>query len=545
MEVDFPIEYFRPEIRDGFYVDGMMKRVWAASLKIMVGRFDEVCRKYGLHWFADSGTLLGAVRHDGYIPWDDDLDVRMLRDDYNKFKEIMYDELPEYGFLVYDNPDNSGNNNDLLTRVISTANGWNIEPEFLKKYCDCPFPAGLDIFPMDFIPDDPEEAREYWNLCHLLIMGVSIREGYKDIDNEYASMIMNGIEKGTGYHFNDKESIETQCIRLSEAVFSMYHRDECSRVVSIWAWAETENWENGIAAVYPKEWFMHPQKHKFENTYISISAAPEKYLAIQFGKNYMTPIRDANSHGYPFYKGMEQSLIGAIGYDPFYYHISETSIKIIKEDRLKLGKKTDGKDILFIVPKATDWKYLDFYYKKLKADSKNRLTVMPIPFYDCDLLKEPKRVNYEINDFPEELNTVSYMSVNINERHYDEIIISFPYDQYDYTEMIEEKYFAVNLREQTDKLVYISPFFTDDNEALSGKDQIAMKHYVTVPGVIYADRVFVQSEKMKKAYITRLINSWKDECEDNESLGTMTSEHELGEILAKKIKVSEPLPKDI
>lgn len=59
----------------------------------------ELCERHGLKYFLDAGTLIGAVRHKGFIPWDDDVDIGMLRDDFNKFLEIAKKELPEHLFL--------------------------------------------------------------------------------------------------------------------------------------------------------------------------------------------------------------------------------------------------------------------------------------------------------------------------------------------------------------------------------------------------------------------------------------------------------------
>lgn len=79
--------FFREEVRSGFLVTEKRKKVWAIELEIL-DLFDKVCRKYGLKWYAYYGTLLGAVRHQGFIPWDDDIDVVMFRDDYEKLKLV-------------------------------------------------------------------------------------------------------------------------------------------------------------------------------------------------------------------------------------------------------------------------------------------------------------------------------------------------------------------------------------------------------------------------------------------------------------------------
>ncbi len=85
--LDIPSSYYEDEVRDGFYVNGMMKRDWAAQLQIMTD-LDELCTKYGLRYMADWGTLLGAVRHGGFIPWYDDFDIGMPCAYYNIFLEV-------------------------------------------------------------------------------------------------------------------------------------------------------------------------------------------------------------------------------------------------------------------------------------------------------------------------------------------------------------------------------------------------------------------------------------------------------------------------
>ena len=81
--LEFQEGFFEPEIREGFFVDSTMKTVWAAELEVLQ-TIAEICAKYNLTWYAGFGTMLGAIRHEGYIPWDDDLDIMMMRDDYMK-----------------------------------------------------------------------------------------------------------------------------------------------------------------------------------------------------------------------------------------------------------------------------------------------------------------------------------------------------------------------------------------------------------------------------------------------------------------------------
>ena len=85
-------EIDRDEMRSGFLVTSHRKKLWNVQIGL-INEFARICKKHKLRWFAIGGTLMGAARHRGFIPWDDDVDLAMLRPDYEKFKSIAAQEI--------------------------------------------------------------------------------------------------------------------------------------------------------------------------------------------------------------------------------------------------------------------------------------------------------------------------------------------------------------------------------------------------------------------------------------------------------------------
>ena len=75
------------EKRDGYYISMDMKKIWNVQLKLLK-EFQIICKKNNIIYYACGGTLLGAIRHKGYIPWDDDIDIMMTRDEYEKLEKV-------------------------------------------------------------------------------------------------------------------------------------------------------------------------------------------------------------------------------------------------------------------------------------------------------------------------------------------------------------------------------------------------------------------------------------------------------------------------
>lgn len=83
----FDKSFLEDEVRLGFYIPSAVKEAWAAELEILE-EINKICRRNSIKYFADWGSFLGAVRHRGFVPWDDDLDIVMLREDYDKFLSV-------------------------------------------------------------------------------------------------------------------------------------------------------------------------------------------------------------------------------------------------------------------------------------------------------------------------------------------------------------------------------------------------------------------------------------------------------------------------
>ena len=150
VKINLPDAFFREEVRWGYTVSQQMKEVWAVELDLL-SELLRVCDKYGIQISAVQGTLLGAVRHRGFIPWDDDIDMGMLREDYEKLCEVAPAEFKEPYFFQTEYTDHGSLRGHAQLRNSKTTAILMTEK---KRYLQFNQGIFIDIFPYDYVLDD-------------------------------------------------------------------------------------------------------------------------------------------------------------------------------------------------------------------------------------------------------------------------------------------------------------------------------------------------------------------------------------------------------
>ncbi len=283
MVFEFDENYFQDELRGDFLVTECMKRYWAASLKT-VEFFDDICKRHNLTYWADCGTLLGAFRHHGFIPWDDDIDLGMPRKDYDKFLQIAKTELPE-GFFV-STFDSGAHRYNGITVILNHAETL-FTPDILLTYYNCPFPVGFDLYPYDICPED-ENDQQQWRLDYLKSLKEihAIRDSWKrKEDCDYGELERLGVD--------------------AEKIAGRY-ADSSSEDIMRFIFFALNNNRN----ILKKKWCFNTANMPFETATIPVPLYIEEVLISEFGADYVRSVKAPSAHNYPLYRRDISKMIG-------------------------------------------------------------------------------------------------------------------------------------------------------------------------------------------------------------------------------------------
>lgn len=164
IHLDLPTHFLEKEVREGYTVSTDMKKIWAVELDLL-HEFLRVCKKHDIKFYAAGGTMLGAVRHHGMIPWDDDIDVMMFRSEYNRLCAIGPTEFSYPYFFQTEETDPGSYRGHAQLRNSETTGILKGELHQKKQINQGIF---IDIFPLDNLPDSPDELEKCRNKLKVL-----------------------------------------------------------------------------------------------------------------------------------------------------------------------------------------------------------------------------------------------------------------------------------------------------------------------------------------------------------------------------------------
>ena len=167
-------------------------------------------------------------------------------------------------------------------------------------------------------------------------------------------------------------------------------------------------------------------------------------------------------------------------------------------------------EVVFLPYKASMWDSLESVWKAADKDANCTAYVIPIPYYDKNPDDSFKEAHYEAELFPSYVPITHYNAYDFAKRHPDRIYIHNPYDEYNHVTSVHPFFYAKNLRQYTDDLVYIPYFILGEPDLKNPEALKGVENFALLPGVIQSHHTIVQSEAMREAYIRILTENIRD-----------------------------------
>jgi lipopolysaccharide cholinephosphotransferase len=234
----------------------------------ILSEFDRVCRKNNIRYIMDGGTLLGAVRHKGFIPWDDDIDVRMLRSEYEKFCEISDKELN--GKVYFQTCRNEEKYPWMYSKIRMKGTKVVRLGQEKMGMRDGVF---IDIFPCDGLPNDEKlhkkHNKEAW-ICRKILYARSGRYSANTFIERLFWWCVCVIPKSVVY-------------KKAKMMAQRYTEHNSARVGCI-------GWHEPIDVIgFEKRYFTELTDLEFEGHMFMAPKDSDGFLRFSYGDDYMTP----------------------------------------------------------------------------------------------------------------------------------------------------------------------------------------------------------------------------------------------------------------
>ncbi|WP_462410352.1 LicD family protein [Neobacillus sp. Marseille-QA0830] len=274
--------FINSEYRDEYWVDEKRKKLWKVELDTLEV-FKNICEKYNLSYFLIGGAAIGAVRHGGFIPWDDDLDIGMLRKDYDKFVSVATKELKEPYFLQTPLTDKGYFCGGIL-RIRNSETTGIIRDDDRKQINGGIF---IEIYPFDGTPDDELERKKHLRAMERMYLLLKIASDNNVPKRWYKKVVYKFLQ--SILRLWKIENLYSQFQNLSKKY--SFSNTKCVDTPSLPYFAK-----RGIHK-YPIEDVTNTAEVPFEYTNVSIPCNNDRCLRIHFG-DYMVlpPVEERGIH---------------------------------------------------------------------------------------------------------------------------------------------------------------------------------------------------------------------------------------------------------
>lgn len=252
-----------------------IKKEWNATILDILKAFMKICKDNGLTYYCCAGTAIGAVRHHGIIPWDDDIDVIMPRPDYDRLLEIAKTaDFGEYEIITpYDDE-----TYPLYFSKLSNRNTTLIE----DRQIPCVIGLYVDIFPLDATDDDVAKAKRLKDRYTKIINRLNAVSTHNTF-GEYLSLLKKKEKWGRfaikTLAFFCRSALRRHLIRQMDRLSHLYDYDKAKNV-------QVYTGSYGHREVFPKSWLGKGKEFPFEDTTVMLPECYDEYLR-HFFNDYM------------------------------------------------------------------------------------------------------------------------------------------------------------------------------------------------------------------------------------------------------------------
>ncbi len=269
-----------PPVKNIHYISGdELKQLQNCFLDI-IKDIDEVCKKNNIDYMAAGGTCLGAVRHKGFIPWDDDVDIIMPRKDLKKFLEIFDYELGNKYEIT--SPNSKYPLESLITAVYKRNT---LKCSFQAMGTDLPKGIHIDIFPIETVPKN-FIIRKIKGTVATALQYISVSTLFKHLTNE---------DKKDFFYQTSEAKINYRIRIIVATLFSFFSAEKWARIYDNFVsckedtgiWTVPTDIKHYFGHIMPKEVYFPIKRVKFEDIEINIPNDYDQYLKNQYGSTYM------------------------------------------------------------------------------------------------------------------------------------------------------------------------------------------------------------------------------------------------------------------